>query len=339
MPLPRPPRVATSTGPRPVTMPGDGPLDIDNAESVLWVSLTTISRSAPPSHRRRAVPALTDNPGTLMRMLWTTVAILGVVTAGTAAASAQGRDDQYLPLLLPRTIPLVETAIHAPEIQTADPDERQHDLETWIHDFSEWRDWRDQWGNRREPGWFSESRRRRQRPDPPDWLFDRCEDSVEDTGQIAEACALLVEWSAGYPTLPAPPLRVASSPTNEEKVDKTIWWEHVHLDAGWPAMQSGVTLFGVVGVHATTNVRGRLEVFVAPGAMLLNVPTRDGRRAWKLATNYGIGYRLLQFKFPGNRQALLHVNLAKAWLLATGPDVESKSTDFVGFSVTFKKKP
>jgi hypothetical protein len=227
--------------------------------------------------------------------------------------------------------------VDAPAIPTLDADQRQRDVERWIHDFSEWKNWRDQWANRREPGWFSEFRSRRPRPDPPDWLFDRCGDALEDTGQIAEACALVAEWRAGYPTSPAAGARVASVTPADEQVDKTIWWEHLHLDVGWPAMQSGVTLFGVVGMHATTTVRGRLQVFVAPGAMLLNVPTRDGRRAWKMATNYGIGYRLVEFRFPGNRQALLHVNLAKAWLLGSTLDVETKSTDFVGFSVTFKK--
>ena len=272
-----------------------------------------------------------------MRTLWTAVVTVGVVAAGTVVASAQARDDQYLQPLVPRTIPLVEQAIHAPDIPALDADQRQDDLATWIHDFSEWKNWRDEWGNRREPGWFSEFRSRRQRPDPPDWLFDRCGDSLEDTGQIAEACALVAEWRAGYPTSPATAARVASVAPAEEKVDKTIWWEHLHLDMAWPAMQSGNTIFGVIGMHATTSVRGRLEVFVAPGAMLLNVPARNGGRAWKLATNYGIGYRLLQFTFPGNRQALLHVNLAKAWLLGSGLDVDTKSTDFIGFSVTFKK--
>ena len=109
------------------------------------------------------------------------------------------------------------------------------------------------------------------------------------------------------------------------------------MDVAWPALQSGVALYGVIGMHATTSVRGRLEIFIAPGAMLLNVPTPDGTRAWKLATNYGIAYRLGQFRFPGNRQALLHVNLAKAWLLSAGADVPTRSTDFVGFSLTFKK--
>ena len=194
------------------------------------------------------------------------------------------------------------------------------------------------WGNRREPGWFSGFRERRQRPDPPVWLFDQCGDLQEDTGTIADACILLGEWATDFATAELAKGRAAVSAGQEED-DKTIWWEHVHLDVGWPAMQSGVSLYGVVGMHATTSVRGRLQIFVAPGAMLLNVPTRDGDRAWKLATNYGIAFRLSEFSFPGNRRALLHVNLAKAWLLDAGPDVTTRSTDFVGFSITFKKTP
>jgi hypothetical protein len=112
----------------------------------------------------------------------------------------------------------------------------------------------------------------------------------------------------------------------------------VHLDGGWTALQSGSSLYGVLGVHATTTVRGRLAVFVAPGAMLMNVPTTDGRRAWKVAANYGVTYRLGQIAFPGQRQALLHLNLAKAWLLNGGGDVATNSTDFVGLSITFSKK-
>lgn len=190
------------------------------------------------------------------------------------------------------------------------------------------------WGNRREPGWFSDSRSRRPRPDPPAWLFDECRGLATDARD--EACLLLAEWSAGPA---AATLNAAMpSPNAAEDDQKMTWWEHVHLDAGWPALQSGLGVYGVLGVHATTTVRGRFQIFIAPGAMLLNVPTDDGRRAWRIATNYGIAYRLGQFTIPGlDRRALLHLNLAKAWLFSAGPHVSTKSTDFVGLSLTFKK--
>jgi hypothetical protein len=274
-----------------------------------------------------------------MRTLWITVVMLGLVTVGTAsgAARAQALDDQAPSPLAAPTIPLAEQLIQAPELQAPDAARRQEELEKWIRDFSDWKKWAEQWSNKREPGWFSEYRQRRQRPDPPDWLFDRCDDWLEDSGPVGEACALLEEWRDDGTPQAVKLSATASAPEEEPK--KTIWWEHVHLDVGWPALQSGVTLYGLVGTHATTSVAGRLEVFVAPGAMLLNVPTRNGGRAWKMATNYGIGYRLGQFTLPGNRRALLHVNLAKAWLLDAGPDVQTRSTDFVGFSMTFKKRP
>ena len=61
-------------------------------------------------------------------------------------------------------------------------------------------------------------------------------------------------------------------------------------------------------------------VFVAPGAILLNLPTgRNNERQWRPATDYGIAYRLFDFRIPGTeRGASLHLNLAKAWVLA-GP--------------------
>jgi hypothetical protein len=272
-----------------------------------------------------------------MPKLWTAAALLGVAMAGASPAIAQAQDTQDPRVLPAATVPLVERSVIAPELETPDDAiRRRAQLDAWVADFLDWKAWMAQWGGRREPGWFTESRTRRPRPDPPVWLFDRCNDSLPESGDLANACTLLAEWSVDYATaqaLAAP----ATISSGDEDTGKITWWEHLHLDVGWPALQTGI--YGVVGTHASTNVGGRLEVFVAPGAMLLNIPTRNGARAWKLAANYGIGYRLGEFRFPGNKHALLHVNLAKAWLLAAGPDVSTKSTDFVGFSITFKKTP
>jgi hypothetical protein len=59
---------------------------------------------------------------------------------------------------------------------------------------------------------------------------------------------------------------------------------------------------------------------------------------WKLATNYGMGYRLLDFTLPGGREAVLHLNLAKAWVVSGTSDlVTRRSMEFAGFSITLKK--
>jgi hypothetical protein len=206
-----------------------------------------------------------------------------------------------------------------------------------MESFAEWTQWWARWGNRPEPGLIGGGfRERREKPAPPAWLIAECDGGEFDL-ELDPACELLEDWRRDYPATLARQVR-ATGPAQLEEASKTIWWEHVHMDVLWPAMQWQASVYGVVGVHSTATVRGRLQVFLAPGVMLLNVPASNGTRAWKLAASYGMGYRLLDFTFPGSRPASLHLNLAKAWLL---PDVGSvnigRSVDFVGFSITFKK--
>jgi hypothetical protein len=264
-------------------------------------------------------------------------AILTVILASTTSLLAQttGLDGELLPA---QAIAAAQQPSPAPVLTPFDSAEREAELKRWVEEFTGWKNWNALWGNRRQPGWFSSSRTRRQRPDPPAWLLDRCVDPVDDDDVLSEGCTLLAEWGADLGTAQVANTRAAASASQEEE-PRTRFWEHLHLDVLWPAMQSGSSLYGVVGMHATTSVKGRFQIFVAPGIMLLNVPTRNGGRAWKAAANYGIAYRLFDFSFPGGRQALLHLNLAKAWLLSAGPDVSTSSTDFVGFSITFKKTP
>ena len=115
--------------------------------------------------------------------------------------------------------------------------------------------------------------------------------------------------------------------------------EDKRLDLMWPALQAQAGIYGVLGTHITTEVGGRLQVFTAPGAMLLNVPSRNGGRVWKVAANYGIGYRLMDFSLPGGRPAELHLNLAKMWLVSDATDLAvGRTVDVIGFSVTFKRQ-
>ena len=92
-------------------------------------------------------------------------------------------------------------------------------------------------------------------------------------------------------------------------------------------------------MHTAMTVKGRVQLFLAPGVMLLNLPAIDGSRMWKVAANYGIGYRLFDFNFPGGRRASLHVNAAKTYLLMEPRDaIVSRSLDFAGFSISFKRQ-
>jgi hypothetical protein len=273
-----------------------------------------------------------------MQRICCLLASIGVLAGAASAAFAQGAGEpsSWLPS---RTEPLVtHQLLTAPNLSEPDPAQAV-ELKRWMNDFAAWQTWSAEWTNRRERGWFTSFRERREKPAPPAWLADECATTVADSGVVADACTLLAEWREDPSATRVRQAQVAVK-TQTEEPTKTIWWEHVHLDVLWPATQWRSSTYGVIGTHVSTNVYGRLHVFLAPGAMFLNVPARNGTRVWKLATNYGIGYGLFDFNFPGNRRATLHLNLAKAWLLSDTADlVTRRSVDFIGFSMTFKRVP
>jgi hypothetical protein len=157
----------------------------------------------------------------------------------------------------------------------------------------------------------------------------------DDTRHWADACRLFREWKDDGRTA-ALRRQIAGSRQQAEAPTHTSWWQHVHLDALWPMTQSGSHVYGVVGTHATVDVAGRLEVFVAPGAMVLTMPSERGSRDWRIATDWGIGYRLADFSFPGvDREASLHLNLVTAWVFAGPANAIPNRINLVGFSVTF----
>lgn len=209
----------------------------------------------------------------------------------------------------------------------------------WARAYAEWKEWSARWGNRRQPGWFTGYVARREPPAPPAWLTDTCVFVFDAADPLMGACTLLREWSDG---VIASRLRAASAGAIAQQEDdsRTTWWEHLHVDVLWPAMQWRASTYGVIGMHAAMTVRGRIQAFVAPGMMVLNLPSRTGTRTWKVAANYGIGYRLFDFVFPGGRLASLHVNAARAWVVSDVTDVISgRTVDFAGFSLTFKQTP
>jgi hypothetical protein len=217
-------------------------------------------------------------------------------------------------------------------------EQRLVDMRQWIGDYEKWKQWDATWRNKREPGWIH-ARDRRVRPNPPTWLGAECAAGVfEDNEIVADACRLWAEWNEGE-RVAAVRQQNAAAQTQHEAPTRTIWWEHIHIDALWPMTQWRGSVYGVLGVHATIDVAGRMQVFVAPGAILLNLPTgRNNERQWRPATDYGIAYRLFDFKIPGTeRGASLHLNLAKAWVLAGPSNVVKTSVDLAGFSVTLKK--
>jgi len=212
--------------------------------------------------------------------------------------------------------------------------ERLVEVQRWVTEFRSWQKWDAQWHNKKEPGWLG-ARERRKRPDPPVWLAAECADASLEQGLLASACRALIDWNDDE--IVAQLRRdTVSARTQQEAPTKSLWWEHIHLDALWPMPQWGSGVLGVVGMHASVDVAGRFQVFVAPGAIVLNLPNGQTRE-WKPATDWGIGYRLLDFTFPGtDRRASLNLNLAKAWVLADPIGAFPATVDLLGFSLTFK---
>jgi hypothetical protein len=215
--------------------------------------------------------------------------------------------------------------------------DRMTDVRAWMRAYTEWKEWWAEWRNRPEPGFFVDGRTRREKPAPPKWLMEACGEWLDVSDPLAPACELVAEWADDDLTA-AIRQRLTKGTADRETPSRRTFWEHIHLDLMWPALDADSGIFGVAGTHVTITVKKRAHVFAAPGAMFVNLPTKNGGRAWKLATNYGIGFHLFDFIFPGGHPAEAHINMAKAWLLADTRDVVSGRTmDFVGFSITFKK--
>lgn len=257
----------------------------------------------------------------------------------TTAVSAFAQIEPSPPQLPSKQVPQATVrAATAPDVDDGRTD-RSIEVAQWVRDYTEWKEWSARWGNRRQPGWFTGYQDRQDAPVPPAWLAASCTSVVDELDPLMQACVLLREWTDGFT---ATQLRAASASAIAQQEDdsRTVWWEHLHVDVLWPAMQWRSSMYGVIGMHAATTVRGRFQAFVAPGVMLLNLPSRNGSRAWKVAANYGIGYRLFDFVFPGGRLASLHVNAARAWVFSDVSDVVTgRTVDFAGFSLTFKKNP
>jgi len=266
-------------------------------------------------------------------ILITVVAVLSATATPSVAQTSEGQ------AVLPATpVPRVEQMV-TPSVSLVleDPAElakRVSALEQWTREFTEWREWQEQWKGRPEPGLFT-TRDRRPKPEPPAWLFDDCENLVDVEDIRAEACKLLVVWQEDYGTTQVR-ASMLTARTQDEKPTKSSWWSYIHIDGLWITPAASVT-YGVVGVHVAFKVAGRWQLFAAPGAILLNVPTPGGTRAWRPATDIGVSYRLIDIKIPGSRrQGTLHVNLAKAWLLGSSASFINSTVDLVGLSVTFK---
>jgi hypothetical protein len=270
-----------------------------------------------------------------MRPLSLFICVCTAWLAVPAAASAQDVPDDVLP----------SRVVGSSVLELAAPDaaswQRQlGDVRRWVAAYEKWKRSDSAWNKRQEQGWLFSSRKRPKRPEPPAWLGAECADVIfADDELMRSACVLWADWHDDQNVVQARQA-AAAAVVQKESPARTIWWEHVHFDALWPMTEWRGSVYGVLGMHATIEVAGRFQVFVAPGAILLNLPDGHGSREWRPATDWGIAYRCFDFTFPGSAQrASLHVNLARAWLLSGPSNLFNSTIDLAGFSVTFKRSP
>jgi hypothetical protein len=218
------------------------------------------------------------------------------------------------------------------------PEKRLRDVQHWTREYQEWRAWFVRWHNRHEPGWIS-TRARRQRPVPPEWLPGACADLLEDDGPLADGCRAWREWRRDDYAAVLLQQQVVQSREELESPRKSVWWEHFHLDGLWPMTQSGSSAFGVFGFHLALNVTERVQVFLAPGAIVMRVPSGDGSHTWTTATDWGFSFKLFDFSLPVTRRpSTLHFNLARVWLLGGRRELPlSRDLYLAGFSVSFRQ--
>lgn len=218
------------------------------------------------------------------------------------------------------------------------PLQQVYALQRWTHDYDEWKAWFVKWRGRLEPGLLS-AKPRREAPVPPSWLPDACTSLVDDTGPLADACRAWHEWLHDTDGTGLIAEQAAQARVKQEKVEKTVWWERVHIDALWPMTQSGSNAFGVAGMHTTLHVTKRMQVFLTPGLILMRVPAVDGGRTWSAATDWGFSYSLFDFRMPGiERPSTLHFNMARVWVLGANGLTMPGEMYLAGFSITFKRR-
>jgi hypothetical protein len=209
-------------------------------------------------------------------------------------------------------------------------------MQRWTQEYAEWTKWYAKWRNRPEPGVFS-TRARRPRPIPPEWLSTECVNVLEEEGPLVDACRAWRDWSRNDDG--AGLLLRQQARTNKEAPRKTIWWERIHVDALWPMTQAGVSGLGVAGLHTTMHVTDRFQVFLVPGAILMRLPSLDGRQTWSAATDWGFSYSLFDIRMPGmRRSSTVHFNFVRVWVLGSSPVKIPGELYLAGLSLSFKQR-
>jgi hypothetical protein len=253
----------------------------------------------------------------------------------SVSAIAQEENKSVLPAQqtqtgLSKEVPVTLTSIEAKE------------LEEFIHDFLKWKKWEDRWRNTVYKSTWTEhvKKDRKERPVPPTFLYNECNEMLPGSnGRVYLACQILESYTqnSGAETIRA--LLEVERIRNESQA-KSLFEQRIHLDGLWPiASVDSYKYGGIFGVHLTILNLGRVEIFGAPGVMLMSLPDDAGGRQYQVGIDYGFSLRL--FEVPSlysGKSFVLNANVAMVKLLANIkniPGVKTQTT-IVGFSLTSK---
>jgi hypothetical protein len=260
---------------------------------------------------------------------WMAGALLLAVLVAAAPAQAQSSDsDPLVSRSLPFTI--VELMPDAPVVVLSLED--MEALEAWTRDFAAWQQAVERWRRQKLPISWNQFLDHSPKPAPPSWLGGVCP-LVEDDAEFTDACGLLADWRED-PLTAKTRHTTAAALQQREAPKNSFWWRNLHLDGLWSTTQSNIAAIGLFGTHLTVSVEGRLQVFVAPGVMLVSVPNPYGPRVLSPATDWGLTYRL--FNAGG---ATVHFNLVHAWIFGSAAQIQGTNLTLGGFSLTRRVRP
>ena len=213
----------------------------------------------------------------------------------------------------------------------------------WLNDYSAQQEWAAVWLNYygRVASRTSDGRvrifaeKRHPIPVPPVWLVYDCQETVEGTS-LAEVCRKFRLWQDD---LASQMLRLSAMRdiATHESPRTTRFRTYLHIDGLWLMTSSDALVYAPIGTHLSFSVAGRFEMFLGPGALLLSVPNATGGRSLQPAYDYGLGFRLTEFRLPVlDRRVGLHFNFAKAWLFQSATGDLDSSVTLMGLSLASK---
>lgn len=242
-----------------------------------------------------------------------------------------------------------EARAQSPEL---DLDELRWETEIWMAEYEPWRvqrDFNSEFEEERHTYIRSLSYSQRQKvtkpeltflelPLPPDGLVFYCEtvdQTVSESEMMVKACELYADLR-NYLDHGRRSRILAARLLQDQPAPKTKFWERFQIDLMHAHAEIGYSnIWGLVGLHYSIPVPGakRLEIYPAPGLMLLNLPNVSSQ--WNLtpAFTWGFGFRCCEIPL-GEKKLVVFLNISRVWNASD----TSQVVNLAGLSVSWRNR-